>query len=123
MEESDTHLPFLDIMINKEGKKTFMDIYSKPTDSKRYLSFKSNLPKHCLKNIPFSLTRTICMITEKDSLKEIKLLERTRNTSTRAALPRKNYKSRYEQSFKTPQNELRNVKEQEKLKILPFFNF
>ena len=26
-----------------------------------------------MKNIPFCLARTICMITEKDSLKEIKL--------------------------------------------------
>ena len=73
MEISDTQLPFLDVMINKEGKKVFLDIYSKPTDSKRYVSFKSNHPKHCLKNIPFSLARRICMIAEKDSLEEIKL--------------------------------------------------
>ena len=48
---SDTQLPFLDVMINKEGEKVFMDIYSKPTGSKRYVSFKSNHPKHYLKNI------------------------------------------------------------------------
>ena len=58
-------LQFLDIMIHKEEKKVFMD--TKLTDSKRYISFKSNHPKHCLKNIPFSLARRICMITEKDS--------------------------------------------------------
>ena len=75
METSDTRLSFLDVMISKEGKKVFMDIYSKPTDSKRYVSFKSNHPKHCLKNIPFSLARRIFMISEKDSLKEIKLKE------------------------------------------------
>ena len=57
METSNTQLPFLDVMINKEGKKVFIDIYLKPTDSKRYTSFKSNHPKHCLKNIPFSLAR------------------------------------------------------------------
>ena len=34
-ETSDTHLPFLDVIINKEGKTFFMDIHSKPTDSKR----------------------------------------------------------------------------------------
>ena len=70
-----TQLSFLDVMINKEAKKLFMDIYSKPTDSKRCVSFKSNHPKHCLKNIPFSLARRISMIAEKDSLKEIKLKE------------------------------------------------
>ena len=67
METSDTQLPFQDIMMNKEGKKVFMDIDSNLTDSKRYVSFKSNHPKHCLKNIPFSLARRIYMITEKDS--------------------------------------------------------
>ena len=61
MESSDTQLPFLDVMINKDRKKVFMDIYSKQTDSKD-VSFKSNHPKHCLKNIPFSLARGICMI-------------------------------------------------------------
>ena len=68
METSDT-------MVNKEGKKVFMDIYSKPTDSKRYVSFKSSHCKHCLKNITFPLPRRISMMAEKDSLKEIKLKE------------------------------------------------
>ena len=71
METSHTQLPLLDIMINKEGRKLFMDIYSKTTDLKRYVSFKSNHPKHCLKNISFSFTCKTYRITEKDSLKEI----------------------------------------------------
>ena len=71
IETSDTQLPFLDVMINKEGKKVFMDIYSEPTDSKRYVPFKSNHPNHWLKNIPFSLARRISMIAEKDSLKKL----------------------------------------------------
>ena len=62
-------------MINKEGQKISMDIYSKPTDSKRYVFFKSNYPRHFLKNIAFSLACRICMICEKDFLKEIKLKE------------------------------------------------
>ena len=37
IETSDNQLLFFDIMINKEGKKVFMDIYSKPLDSKRCL--------------------------------------------------------------------------------------
>ena len=100
-------------MINKEGKKVFMDIYSKSTDSKRYVSFTSNHPKHCLKNIPFSLARRICMIAEKDSLKEIKLKE------LETILLDQQYP---EKALKIPQNELRNVKEQEKKKILPFIS-
>ena len=75
METSNTQLPFLDVMIRKEEEKVFMDIISKPRDSKRYISFESNHPNYFLKNIPFFLARTICMIPEKDSLKEIKLKE------------------------------------------------
>ena len=50
-----------------------MDVYSKPTSSKRNVSFKSNYLKHCLKSIAFFLARRICMITEKDFLIEIRL--------------------------------------------------
>ena len=121
MEASDTQLPFLDIMINKEGKTIFMDIYSKPTDSKRYFSFKSNHPEHCLKNMPFSLARRICMIAKKDSLGGIKFL-RTRNTSTRAALPKKNYKSRYKQSFQNTPKRIKKCKRTRKKKILSFIS-
>ena len=61
-------------MKTKERKKVFIDIYSKPTDSKIYVSFKSKHLKLCLKNIPF-FPRRISMIAEKDSFKEIKLKE------------------------------------------------
>ena len=99
MEASDTQLLILDTMINKEVQRVFMDIYSKPTDSKRYVSLKSNHPKHCLKNIPFSLARRICMIIEKNSLKEMSA-ERTRNTSTTAAL-----RASINKALKIPHNE------------------
>ena len=39
MELNDNKLPFLDILITKLGKKIWMNVYSKPTDSKRYVSF------------------------------------------------------------------------------------
>ena len=57
VELNDNKLPFLDIVITKSGKKIRMNIYSKQTDSKRYVSYYSNDPKPCLKNIPFCLTR------------------------------------------------------------------
>ena len=57
MVNSQTRLPFLVIMINKSGTKIWMDIYNKPTHSKRHVSFTSNHPRHCLTNIPFSLAR------------------------------------------------------------------
>ena len=121
MELSDTQLPFLDVMINKDIKKVFMDIYSKPVDSKRYVSIKSNHPKHCLKNIPFSLACRICMIAEKDSLKEIKLKE-LETLLLEQHYPERIIKAGIRKALKIPQNELRNVKEQEKMKILPFIS-
>ena len=75
METRYTQLPFFDTMINNEGKKVFIDIYSKPMVSKGYISFRSNHPKYYLKHISFSPACRICMVTEKDSLKEIKLKE------------------------------------------------
>ena len=54
LEKSQTRLT-LDIMLNKSGTKSWMDIFNKPTDSKQYISFMSNHPCHCLTNIPFLL--------------------------------------------------------------------
>ena len=70
MDKSQTKLPFLDNMINKSCTKIWMDIYNKPTDSKRYVPFTSNHPRHCLTNIPFSLARRICTIVENKNVKE-----------------------------------------------------
>ena len=83
-----------------------MDVYSKPTDAKRYVSFKSNHPTHCSKNISFSLARKICIIAERDSLKKIKLKE---------------LETSLNKTLKIPQNELRNVKKQEKKEDLTFY--
>ena len=112
METSDTQLPFLDIMINKEGKKIFLDIYSKPTDSKRYVSFKSNHPRQYLKNIPFSLALGICMIAEKDSLKEIKL-KKLETLLLEQHYPERIIKAGINRALKIPQSELRNVKKKD----------
>ena len=75
MEKSQTRLPFLDIMINKSGTKIWMDIYNTRTDSKRYVPLTSNHPRHCLTNIPFSLTRRICTIVENENAKEKRFTE------------------------------------------------
>ena len=75
MEKSQTRLLFLEIMINKSGTKIWMDIYNKPTDSKRHVPFTSNHPRYCLTNIPFSLARRICTIVENEHLKEKRFKE------------------------------------------------
>ena len=95
-------------MINKEEKKVFMGIYSIPTYSKRYVSFKSNNLRHYLKNFPFSLARRISMIAEKDSSGTIKVRE------LEALL--------LQQHYKYLKKELRNVKKLQKKKMLPYIS-
>ena len=85
-----------------------MDIYSIPTYSERYFSFKSNHPRHYLKNFPFSLARRISMIAEKDSSGTIKVRE------LEALL--------LQQHSKYLKKELRNVKKLQKKKMLPYIS-
>ena len=56
--------------MNKSGTKVWMDIYKKPTDSKRYAPFASKHTRHFLTNIPFSLARRICTTVENENVKE-----------------------------------------------------
>ena len=120
MEKNDNQLPFLDVMINIEGKKVLW-IFIQNQWTQEDVFFKSNHHKHCLKNIPFSLARRICMIAEKDSLKEIKLKE-LETLLLEQHYPERITKAGISKALKIPQNELRNVKEQEKKKILPFIS-
>ena len=69
----------------------------------------------------FSLARRICMIPEKASLKEIKLKE-LETLLLEQHYPEIIIKAGIKKAFKIPQNELRNEKEQEKKKILPFIS-
>ena len=55
MNVSKINLPFLGITIHKDENKTWMDIYSKPADSKWYVSFNSNIPKTDFKTTPSCL--------------------------------------------------------------------
>ena len=64
MEYSKDAILFLDILIKRNNDKIWIDIYCKPTDTHRCLPFSSNHPKHCKKNIPFTLARSICTIVE-----------------------------------------------------------
>ena len=108
-------------MINKKDKKVTMDTCSKPRDSKRYVSFKPDHLKHYSKNIPFSLALRICMITENNYLKEINLKE-LETLLLEQHYPERIIKAGKSKVLKIPQNELRNVKEQEKKNILPFIS-
>lgn len=121
MEISKTKLPFLDIMINKAGTKIWMDIYSKPTDSKRYVPFHSNHPKHCLKNIPFNLARRICTIVENENIKEKRLLE-LENLLGNQHYPKTLIETGIKKAREIPQQVLRQQKENNQKEIIPFIS-
>ena len=82
MGKSQTRLPVLDIMINKSSTKLWMDIYNKPTDSKRYVPFTSNHLRHCLTNIRFSLASVICIIVENENVNEKRFKEQKKNIAS-----------------------------------------
>ena len=75
MNESDTEMPFLDILVQKEGETITTDLYSKPTDTHNYLNFKSCHPKHTKLNIPFNLASRIITIVRDHNTQVIRLME------------------------------------------------
>lgn len=52
-----------------------MDIYSKPTNSKKFVPFTSKYPWRCLRNIPFSLARRGFTTVEKKNAKRKRFSE------------------------------------------------
>ena len=73
--ESETEMPFLDILVKKNGDVINTDLYSKPTDTHNYLDFKSCHPKHTKVNIPFNLASRIITIVRDHQTQEKRLSE------------------------------------------------
>ena len=62
--EHDTkQLAFLDILVKNDDILT-TDINYKAPDTRQYLDFTSNHPRHIKKNIPYNLTRRMCTIVD-----------------------------------------------------------
>ena len=98
-----------------------MNIYSKPTNLKRYVSYPSNHPKSCLKNIPFCLARRICMIIENKNVRYMKLKELKTILKTQK-YPKMVVKKGIERALAIPQKQLRSTKVKKKDDILPFIS-
>ena len=79
MEVSEDCFTFSAILKNKEDSKIRINILSKPTNSKGYFPYDSNLPKPCLKNISFCLVKRTCTIAENTNVNLIKLEELTQH--------------------------------------------
>ena len=68
MELSDKKLPFIDNLITKTDKKN-ESIFIRNQLIQNDVSYLSNHPKPCLKNIPFCLARRICIIVQNKNVK------------------------------------------------------
>lgn len=88
MEKDERQLPFLDVLVYKEGRRLHTDIFYKETDAHQYLHFKSSHPKHVKNNIPYSLARRICCIVSKPDIRD-KRLEELTEFLLRQSYPRK----------------------------------
>ena len=69
MESSNKELLLLTILIQRSDDKMWMDIYFKPTDTRRCLQFSFIHPNYCQKDIPLTLARRICTIVENQQRK------------------------------------------------------
>ena len=112
VESSTIELPFLDILIIKEGAKIKTDLYCKPTDTHQYLDFRSCHPSHTKRNIPFNLARRICTIVSEIDLKQKRLHE------LKIFLKRQHYPEglidvAIETASKIPINELRRTRDKD----------
>ena len=119
IECSDKQLPFLDVLVKKEGSKPETDIYYKPTDSKQYLLFNSCHPKHTRTSIPYSLARRIRSIVTNDEILRIRMNE------LRLALKQQNFpvnviEKGIDKAMKLRKEELRNVREKTNDNIITY---
>lgn len=73
--ESETEMPFLDILVKKNENVLTTDLYCKATDTHNYLNFKSCHPKHTKLNIPFNLASRIITIVRDPNTREKRLSE------------------------------------------------
>ena len=66
---------FLDIRILKKNNTLETDLFTKSTDTKQYLNFQSNHPRHVKRALPYNLARRICTIVSQDEIKMKRLHE------------------------------------------------
>ena len=66
---------FLDVNVKAINGKLVTDINYKITDTRQYLQYDSNHPRHTKNNVPFNLARRICTIVTDEFLREKRLAE------------------------------------------------
>ena len=122
MELSKENVPFLDILIKRNENLIWMDLYHKPTDTRRCVEFSSCHPNHCKRNIPFSLARRVHVICENEKEKAIHLRELNENLQ-KQGYPKNLITNAFTKAAHIPTEELRKPKAKENDKnVLSFIS-
>ena len=121
MDHSKAEIPFLDILMKKDKTGIWMDLYHKPTDTRRYVPFSSNHPNHCKRNLPFTLARRICVIVENNSIRQ-KHLEELKSTLYRQEYPMKIIEAGIKKALSIPHEQQRQKSTKTTEHILPFIS-
>ena len=122
MEIQDNEIPFLDILIIKNGDgKITTDIYRKPTDSLQFLHFRSSHPTACLKAIPYTLARRLCTIISNKHILEMRLDE-LYHTLRQRGYPPSLINQGIKLASQAPQEDLRNPPPKSKEQPLAFIS-
>ena len=98
---------FLDIKLVKTDNTIITDIHYKATDTKQYLEYNSNHPRHVKNNIPFNLARRICTIVSDASLRD-KRLDELKSFLFNRKYPINLIESGISRALKIPISELRS---------------
>ena len=119
IEVNDKELPFLDILLTKEGTRLNTDIYFKPTDTKQYLNYKSCHPKHTINSIPYNLARRICTIVSNSEIKKQRLSELYEHLKSRE-YPKRIIEAGIREAMKIPKAVLRQVQRKQEEDKTPY---
>ncbi|XP_062579154.1 uncharacterized protein LOC134241086 [Saccostrea cucullata] len=105
-------LPFLDILLIKNGEDISTDLFCKETDTHQYLDFRSCHPSHTKRNIPYNMARRICTIVTDSSLR-LKRLQELKQHLTRQNYPMNLIEDGINRAKDIPITQLRNIRHPE----------
>ena len=112
-------IPFLDVMVQVEGRKITTDIFHKATDSRRYLPYNSCHPGHTRRNIPYNLARRVAMIVKDIATRRVRM-EELKVDLLNCGYPVELVNDAIDKYLRVESDSLRIIKEKTPEKVLTF---